>query len=142
MHSIRDILREKGATVRSIDPNVTVFDALKLMADYGIGALLVLQNAKPVGLFSERDYARKLALRGLRSRETPVSAVMSSPVITISPDASVQEGMQMMTERFVRHLPVVDASGVLGMVSIGDLVKAVIHDQQTLIEQLESYIAH
>ena len=142
MHSIRDILREKGATVRSIDPNVTVFDALKLMADYGIGALLVLQNAKPVGLFSERDYARKLALRGLRSRETPVSAVMSSPVITISPDASVQEGMQMMTERFVRHLPVVDASGVLGMVSIGDLVKAVIYDQQTLIEQLESYIAH
>ena len=142
MHSIRDILREKGATVRSIDPNVTVFDALKLMADYGIGALLVLQHAKPVGLFSERDYARKLALRGLRSRETPVSAVMSSPVITSSPDASVQEGMQMMTERFVRHLPVVDASGVLGMVSIGDLVKAVIHDQQALIEQLESYIAH
>jgi CBS domain-containing protein len=142
MHSIRDILREKGATVRSIDPNVTVFDALKLMADYGIGALLVLQNAKPVGLFSERDYARKLALRGLRSRETPVSAVMSSPVITISPDASVQEGMQMMTSKFVRHLPVVDSSGVLGMVSIGDLVKAVIYDQQTLIEQLESYIAH
>jgi CBS domain-containing protein len=142
MHSIREILREKGATVRSIDPNVTVFDALKLMADYGIGALLVLQNNKPVGLFSERDYARKLALRGLRSRETPVSAVMSAPVITISPDASVQEGMQMMTEKFVRHLPVVDGSGVLGMVSIGDLVKAVIHDQQSLIEQLESYIAH
>jgi CBS domain-containing protein len=142
MHSIREILREKGSTVRSIDPNVTVFDAIKLMADYGIGALLVLQNNEPVGLFSERDYARKLALRGLRSRETPVSAVMSAPVITISPDASVQEGMQMMTERFVRHLPVVDGSGVLGMVSIGDLVKAVIHDQQTLIEQLESYIAH
>jgi CBS domain-containing protein len=142
MHSIRDILREKGATVRSIDPNVTVYDAIKQMADYGIGALLVLQNGKPVGLFSERDYTRKLALRGLRSRDTPVSAVMSSPVITISPDASVQEGMQIMTERFVRHLPVVDSSGVLGMVSIGDLVKAVIHDQQTLIEQLESYIAH
>jgi len=142
MHSIRDILREKGSMVRSIDPNVTVFDALKLMADYGIGALLVLQNGKPIGLFSERDYARKLALRGLRSRDTPVTVVMSSPVITISPDASVQDGMQMMTERFVRHLPVVDASGVLGMVSIGDLVKAVIHDQQTLIEQLESYIAH
>ena len=142
MHSIRDILRDKGATVRSIDPNVTVFDALKLMADYGIGALLVLQNGKPVGLFSERDYARKLALRGLRSRETPVSAVMSSPVLTISPDASVQEGMQVMTEKFVRHLPVVDGSGVLGMVSIGDLVKAVIQDQAALTEQLESYIAH
>jgi len=142
MHSIRDILRDKGTTVRSIDPTVTVFDALKLMADYGIGALLVVQNGKPVGLFSERDYARKLALRGLRSRETPVSAVMSSPVLTISPDASVQEGMQVMTEKFVRHLPVVDGSGVLGMVSIGDLVKAVIQDQAALIEQLESYIAH
>jgi CBS domain-containing protein len=142
MHSIRDIVREKGATVRSIDPDVTVFDALKLMADYGIGALLVTQNGKPVGLFSERDYARKLALRGLRSRETPVSAVMSAPVLTISPDASVQEGMQVMTAKFVRHLPVVDGSGVIGMVSIGDLVKAVIQDQQALIEQLEAYIAH
>ena len=142
MHSIRDILREKGSTVRSVDPVVTVFDALQIMADHGIGALLVLQHGKPIGLFSERDYARKLALRGLRSRETPVSVVMSAPVITISPDASVQEGMQMMTSKFVRHLPVVDSSGVLGMVSIGDLVKAVIYDQQTLIEQLESYIAH
>jgi CBS domain-containing protein len=142
MHSIRDILREKGAKVRSIDPDVTVFDALQQMANYGIGALLVLQNNKPVGLFSERDYARKLALRGLRSRETPVSAVMSAPVLTISPDASVQEGMQVMTEKFVRHLPVVDGSGVIGMVSIGDLVKAVIQDQQALIEQLEAYIAH
>jgi CBS domain-containing protein len=142
MHSIRDILREKGATVRSIDPEISVFDALKLMADYGIGALLVVQHGKPVGLFSERDYARKLALRGLRSRETPVSAVMSSPVLTISPDASVQEGMQVMTAKFVRHLPVIDRTGVIGMVSIGDLVKAVIEDQQQLIEQLESYIAH
>lgn len=142
MHSIRDILREKGAKVRSIDPDVTVFDALQQMANFGIGALLVVQNNKPVGLFSERDYARKLALRGLRSRETPVSAVMSAPVLTISPDASVQDGMQIMTEKFVRHLPVVDGSGVIGMVSIGDLVKAVIQDQATLIEQLESYIAH
>jgi CBS domain-containing protein len=142
MHSIRDILSDKGATVRSIDPDVTVFDGLKQMAEHGIGALLVLQNGKPVGLFSERDYARKLALRGLRSRETPVSAVMSSPVLTISPDASVQEALSVMTEKFVRHLPVVDGSGVIGMVSIGDLVKAVIQDQQALIEQLESYLAH
>jgi CBS domain-containing protein len=141
MHSIRDIVREKGATVRSIDPSVTVFDALQQMADHGIGALLVLENGKPVGLFSERDYARKLALRGLRSRETPVGAIMSSPVLTIRPDASVQDGLQVMTERFVRHLPVVDGSGVIGMVSIGDLVKAVIQDQQALIEQLESYLA-
>jgi CBS domain-containing protein len=141
MHSIRDILREKGATVRSIDPDVTVYNALELMAEHGIGALLVLKNGKPVGLFSERDYARKLALRGLRSRETTVNAIMSSPVLTISPDASVQQGLQVMTDKFIRHLPVVDGSGVIGMVSIGDLVKAVIQDQQSLIEQLESYIA-
>jgi CBS domain-containing protein len=141
MHSIRDVLREKGATVRSIEPNVTVFDALQQMAEHRIGALLVMESGKPVGLFSERDYARKLALRGLRSRETTVSAIMSSPVLTISADASVQEALSVMTERFVRHLPVVDGSGVIGMVSIGDLVKAVIEDQQALIEQLESYLA-
>jgi CBS domain-containing protein len=141
MHSIRDILRDKGAKVQSIAPTVNVFDALQLMADHGIGALLVLEHGKPVGLFSERDYARKLALQGLRSRDTPVSAIMSSPVLTIRPDASVQDGLQVMTEKFVRHLPVVDGSGVIGMVSIGDLVKAVIQDQQALIEQLESYLA-
>jgi CBS domain-containing protein len=141
MHSIRDILREKGAKVQSIAPTVNVFDALQIMADQGIGALLVLEHGKPVGLFSERDYARKLALQGLRSRDTPVSAIMSSPVLTIRPDASVQDGLQLMTDKFVRHLPVVDGSGVIGMVSIGDLVKAVIQDQQALIEQLESYLA-
>ena len=140
MHSIRDILREKGTAVRSIHPDETVFEALRLMAELRIGALLVLEGGKPVGLFSERDYARKLALRGLRSRETPVKAIMSSPVVTISPDASVQHGLSMMTEKFIRHLPVVDGSGVIGMVSIGDLVKAVIQDQQSLIEQLESYL--
>ncbi|HET7133798.1 MAG TPA: CBS domain-containing protein [Gammaproteobacteria bacterium] len=141
MHSIRDILREKGTTVRSIDADESVFEALRQMAELGIGALLVLENGRPVGLFSERDYARKLALRGLRSRETPVKDIMSSPVLTISPDASVQQGLSMMTEKFIRHLPVVDGSGVIGMVSIGDLVKAVIQDQQSLIEQLESYLA-
>ena len=141
MHSIRDILREKGTMVRSIDPDVSVFEALRQMDEHGIGALLVLEGGKPIGLFSERDYARKLALRGLRSRETPVRAIMSSPVVTISPDSSVQQGLSMMTEKFIRHLPVVDATGaVIGMVSIGDLVKAVIQDQQSLIEQLESYL--
>ena len=141
MHSIRDILREKGTKVQSIDPDTSVFDALRLMAEHGIGALLVMENGKPVGLFSERDYARKLALQGLRSRDTPVRAIMSNPVLTISPDASVQQGLSTMTEKFVRHLPVVDGNGVSGMVSIGDLVKAVIEDQQALIEQLESYLA-
>ena len=141
MHSIRDILREKGTKVQSIDPNENVYEALRQMDEHGIGALLVLEGNKPIGLFSERDYARKLALRGLRSRETAVKAIMSSPVLTISPDASVQEALSVMTEKFIRHLPVVDGSGLIGMVSIGDLVKAVIQDQESLIEQLESYLA-
>jgi len=141
MHSIRDILREKGTTIRSVAPDETVFDAIRQMAEHGIGALLVIEDDKAVGLFSERDYSRKVILHGLRSKETTVKTIMSSPVLTISPDASVQEGLSIMTERYIRHLPVVDGSGVIGMVSIGDLVKAVIQDQQELIEQLESYIA-
>jgi CBS domain-containing protein len=140
MHSIRDILREKGTTVRSIEADETVFEAIRQMAEYGIGALLVVEGGKPVGLLSERDYSRKIILRGLRSRETAVRTIMSSPLLTISPDASVQEALSMMTDRYIRHLPVADDSGVIGMVSIGDLVKAVIEDQQSLIEQLESYI--
>jgi len=142
VHSIRDILRDKGTTIRSIGPNETVYEAIRQMAEHGIGALLVMEGDKPVGLFSERDYSRKVALRGLRSRETTVRTIMSSPVLTISPDASVQQALSMMTDKFIRHLPVVDGSGVIGMVSIGDLVKAVIQDQQSLIEQLESYLAH
>ena len=141
MHSIRDILRDKGTTIRSIGPNETVYEAIRQMAEHGIGALLVMEGDKPVGLFSERDYSRKVALRGLRSRETTVRTIMSSPVLTISPDASVQEALSVMTDKYIRHLPVVDGSGVIGMVSIGDLVKAVIQDQQSLIEQLESYLA-
>jgi CBS domain-containing protein len=140
MHSIRDILREKGTTVRSIGPEETVYEAIRQMAEHGIGALLVVEDAKPVGLLSERDYSRKVILHGLRSRETTVRAIMSSPLLTISPDASVQQALSIMTEKYIRHLPVADGSGVLGMVSIGDLFKAVIQDQQSLIEQLESYI--
>jgi CBS domain-containing protein len=141
MHSIRDILREKGSTVLSIDLNETVYEAIRQMAEHGVGALLVRENGKPVGLISERDYSRKVILHGLRSRETAVKAIMSSPLLTISPDASVQQGLSMMTDKYIRHLPVADGSGVIGMVSIGDLVKAVIQDQEALIEQLESYIA-
>ena len=140
MHSIRDVLRVKGTAIRSISPDETVYEAIRQMAEHGIGALLVVENDKPIGLLSERDYSRKVILRGLRSRETTVRTIMSSPLLTISPDASVQQGLSMMTEKFIRHIPVVDGSGVLGMVSIGDLVKAVIEDQELLIEQLESYI--
>jgi CBS domain-containing protein len=103
--------------------------------------MLVLEDDQLVGFFSERDYLRKVVLQGLRSHSTPVRTVMSSPVITISPDATVQQGLSIMTEKSVRHLPVTDASGVIGVVSIRDLVTAVIEDQEALIEQLESYLS-
>ena len=117
-----------------------MYEAIRQMAEHGIGALPVMDGDQLVGFFSERDYSRKVILKGLRSRDTPVSAIMSTPVLTISPDASVQEALTIMTEKRIRHLPVTDDSGVIGVVSIGDLVKAVIEDQQELIDQLESYI--
>jgi CBS domain-containing protein len=140
MHNIRDILQTKGTVVWSASPDETVLKAIHRMAEYGVGALLVMEDDQLVGLFSERDYSRKVILHGLRSLDTPVRTVMSSPVLTISPDATVQQGLSMMSEKFVRHLPVTDGSGVIGLVSIGDLVKVVIEDQEALIEQLESYL--
>ncbi|MDE0361398.1 MAG: CBS domain-containing protein, partial [Rhodospirillaceae bacterium] len=136
MHNIRDILQEKGTTIWSTAPGDTVLDAISRMAEYGVGALLVIDDGQLVGFFSERDYTRKVILEGLASRDTPVEKVMSTPVISISPDATVQQGLSRMTEKHIRHLPVTDGSGVIGVVSIRDLVKAVIEDQQALIEQL------
>ena len=141
MHNIRDILHNKGTVVWSASPDETVLEAVRRMAEHHVGAMLVLEDDQLVGFFSERDYLRKVVLQGLRSHSTPVRTVMSSPVITISPDATVQQGLSIMTEKSVRHLPVTDASGVIGVVSIRDLVKAVIEDQEVLIEQLESYLS-
>lgn len=140
MHSISDILRRKGTDIWSTAPDETVLVAISRMAEHGVGALLVMQGDQLVGLLSERDYTRKVVLKGLRSRDTAVEAVMSSPVLTISPDATVRQGLAMMTDKYVRHLPVTDDSGVIGVVSIGDLVKAVIEEQATVIEHLERYI--
>ncbi len=141
MHNIRDILHNKGTVVWSASPDETVLEAIRRMAEHHVGAMLVLEDDQLVGFLSERDYLRKVVLHGLRSHSTPVRTVMSSPVITISPDATVQQGLSIMTEKSVRHLPVADASGVIGVVSIRDLVKAVIEDQEALIEQLESYLS-
>jgi CBS domain-containing protein len=141
MHNIRDILHNKGTVVWSASPDETVLEAIRRMAEHHVGAMLVLEDDQLVGFLSERDYLRKVVLQGLRSHSTPVRTVMSSPVITISPDATVQQGLSIMTEKSVRHLPVTDASGVIGVVSIRDLVKAVIEDQEALIEQLETYIS-
>ncbi len=141
MHNIRDILHNKGTVVWSASPDETVLEAIRRMAEHHVGAMLVLEDDQLVGFLSERDYLRKVVLQGLRSHSTPVRTVMSSPVITISPDATVQQGLSIMTEKSVRHLPVTDASGVIGVVSVRDLVKAVIEDQEALIEQLESYLS-
>ena len=140
MHNIRDIIREKGTAIWSVAPDETVLDAIRRMAEHGVGALLVISDGQLVGFLSERDYTRNVILQGLASRDTPVEKVMTTPVISISPDATVQQGLSMMTEKHIRHLPVIDGSGVIGVVSIRDLVKAVIEDQQALIEQLESFI--
>jgi CBS domain-containing protein len=140
MTTVRTLLEGKGRAIYSVEPQAAVLDAIRLMAEHRVGALVVMRGATLEGIVSERDYARKVILRGRSSADTPVRDIMSSPVLTVSLDTSVQGCMQLMTDRHVRHLPVVDAGRVIGMISIGDLVKAVIAEQQAQIEQLESYI--
>ena len=140
MTTVRMLLERKGRAIFSVEPQAAVLDAIRLMAEHHVGALIVMRGAALEGIVSERDYARKVILRGRSSADTPVRDIMSSPVLTVSLDTSVQQCMQLMTDRHVRHLPVIDGARVVGMVSIGDLVKAVIADQQQQIEQLETYI--
>ena len=139
MTSIRQILARKP-DVYSIGPDVTVFDALRLMEEKNIGAVLVMSGTELVGIFSERDYARKVVLQGRSSRDTPLKDVMTGNVFVISPDTSAGECMVNMTERRVRHLPVVEDARIVGVISIGDVVRAVIEDLRFSIEQLEGYI--
>jgi CBS domain-containing protein len=140
MTTVRTLLERKGRAIFSVEPQAAVLDAIRLMAEHHVGALIVMRGAALEGIVSERDYARKVILRGRSSADRPVRDIMSSPVLTVSLDTSVQQCMQLMTDRHVRHLPVLDGARVVGMVSIGDLVKAVIADQQQQIEQLETYI--
>lgn len=141
MHTIRQILAEKGDQIWSVHPKDTVYDTIRLMATKGVGALIVLDEDKKLhGIISERDYARKVILEGRSSRETEVGDICSTPAITVSPKATAEEGLALMTNKRVRHLPVVEQGELLGVVSIGDLVNAVIGDQQQLIEQLERYV--
>jgi len=139
---VKQLIKGKGRTLYSVEPEDPVLEAIRQMADRHVGALLVMKGAELRGIISERDYARKVILHGRSSAETPVWQIMSSPVITVSPEQTVQDCMKLMTERRVRHLPVVEDGKVIGMVSIGDLVKTVIEEQQQTIEQLESYIHH
>lgn len=142
MATVRHLLDRKGRAIFFIGPEDPVLEAIRLMAEHRIGALLVMKGDELVGIVSERDYARKVILRGRSSADTPVSQIMTSPVVAVSLSDSVQECMQLVTTRRVRHLPVVEGKKVVGMVSIGDLVKAVMEEQQQTIEQLESYIHH
>ena len=136
------VLKQKGGETWSVSPKATVYDALGIMASKEIGALLVMDSGKLAGLLSERDYARKIILRGRSSKETRVEEIMNSPAITVPPDCSVNEAMRIMTEHRIRHLPVIDKAGeLLGMVSIGDLVKWIITSQEETIEHLHSYIS-
>ena len=140
METVRSMLLHKGSDIFWLSPEATVYEAVAMMAEKGVGALLVLSGGKLAGIVSERDYARKVILKGRSSADTPVAQIMSSPVITVALSNSVQECMQLMTSRRLRHLPVVEGGKVVGMVSIGDLVKAVMEEQKQTIEQLESYI--
>ena len=140
MTNVRHLLDRKGRALFAIEPEDPVLEAIRMMADHHVGALLVMRGTELAGIVSERDYARKVVLLGRSSAETPVWQIMTSPVVTVSLDTSVQDCMRTMTERRIRHLPVVEGGRVVGVISIGDLVKAVIEEQQQTIEQLESYI--
>jgi CBS domain-containing protein len=139
--TIDAILAQKGSEIFSITPEATVFEAVELMANKNVGALLVIQDGKLVGLISERDYTRKVMLRGKRSRETQVREIMSSDLTVVSPREPVENCLRMMTDKRVRHLPVLDGDTIRGVISIGDLVKWVIATQSAAIAHLEMYIS-
>lgn len=137
---VRGILNRKSSAIWSVAPTATVYEAIALMAEKSIGAVLVLSEGELVGIVSERDYARKVVLRGRNSKRTAVREIMSSPVFTIHPDLRTDECMRLVTEQRIRHLPVTEHGALIGIVTIGDLVKSIISEQADTIEQLTSYI--
>jgi CBS domain-containing protein len=141
MTTVRDILDQKGRTVWSIEPDASVYRALEVMSDRRVGALMVTEGDRLVGVVSERDYARKIALKGKSSRETTVADIMTRSVFCVTPRARIEECMALMTDKSVRHLPVMDGERLDGVISIGDVVKATIVHQEFIIEQLEHFIA-
>ena len=140
MGNVSNILRTKGNITFSVSPNTFVYNALELMFEKNVSALVVLENEELVGIFTERDYARKVILQGKASKETLISEIMTDELITVSSNTSIDECMRLMTNRFIRHLPVVDNDKLIGIISIGDVVKNIIEDQKFIIENMEHYI--
>ena len=140
MRLVSDLLKSKGHQVWSVIPDQAVYDALKLMADKNIGALLVLEGDRLIGIFSERDYARKVILKGKTSKNIPVKEIMSSEVVYVRPEQTIEDCMVLMTDRHIRHLPVLEGKQLVGMISIGDVVGSIIFEQGFEIKQLETYI--
>ncbi|MEO6406260.1 MAG: CBS domain-containing protein [Ferruginibacter sp.] len=140
MGSISSILKSKGTVLHATTPGTLVYNALELMVEKNISSVLVMEDEKLLGIFTERDYARKVTLKGRFSKDTRIDEVMTADLVTISPDATIDECMRLMTDRHIRHLPVVENEEVLGLISIGDVVKFIIEDQKTIIKQMEQYI--
>ena len=140
MQTIKQLLDTKGNNILSIDPNSSVYDAIKAMSDNHVGSLLVMKNDNLVGIITERDYSRNVVLKGKSSKDTPVKDIMISNVLCAKPEQSIEQCMALMTDKRVRHLPVAENDKVIGIISIGDLVKAIISEQKFMIEQLEHYI--
>ncbi len=141
MATVKQLLKEKGHDIWSVGPEASVYEAIELMADKEVGALVVMEGDSLVGVLSERDYARKVVLQGRSSRDTKIKEIMTSRVAYARPGQTVEECMAMMTDKRIRHLPVLEGDELLGVISIGDLVKAIIEEQQHVIEQLEQYIS-
>jgi CBS domain-containing protein len=141
MGTVRNIIQNKGNVVFSIPPDITVYQALEIMLDKGIGALLIVEHGKFIGIFTERDYARKLILKGKASKETLIREVMTENPITVTPDNTIEDCMNLMNDRKFRHLPVMEKGQLVGLVSVGDLVKFIIEEQKYIIENLQQYIS-
>lgn len=141
MKPVQELLKNRGSTLYQISPTVTVFEALRLLADYGVGAMLVMDQGRLAGVVSERDYTRKVALQGKNSRETTVAEIMTRDVITVTPKTGTRACMALMSQKKIRHLPVMDGTQVLGMISIRDIMDDIIADHEQTISQLTSYIS-
>jgi len=141
MAAVKNILETKGTTTFTITPGTSVYHALELMVEKNVSALLVMENDQLAGIFTERDYARKVVLKGKKSQETQISDIMTRDLITVTSESSIDECMELMTGKFIRHLPVVDGGKLTGIISIGDVVRSIIKEQKSIIGHMEQYIA-